>query len=174
MRRLGAAGRMGLGGAAMSQGVRADLEVSAAARGCHLPSSTHLRVLPPPGSSMMRGGRVTQGLQVELGRGCQEVACTPGATRVLNAGYKEQEGQGRGRRGVGIRDGALRCRALGPSGGLAVTWGVESNEKLRGLAQGWRSHVRSPEVERRPRVWSSESSLGAWKSEGSGHGVPAQ
>ena len=141
------------------------------ARGSTQPSDG---VLPPPGSSMMRGGCVTQGLQAELGRGRQEVACTHGATCVLNAGYKEEEGRGRGRRGVGIRDGALRCCALGPSGGLAVRWGAESNEKLWGFAQGWRSDVRSPEVERGPRVWSSESRLGAQTSEGSGHEVTAQ
>ena len=46
-----------------------------------------------PGAQREPGGGLQSGFR-QLGRGLQEVACTPRAARVLNVGSREQEGWG--------------------------------------------------------------------------------
>ena len=66
-----------------------------------------------PGAQREPGGGLQSGFR-QLGRGLQEVACTPRAARVLNVGSREQEGWGIRRRGAGVRDG----------GSCAGPWGL--------------------------------------------------
>lgn len=85
-----------------------------------------------PGTQREPGAGLHSGFR-QLGRGRQEVACTPRAAHVLNVGSKVQEGWGTWQQGGRVSGMGALVQGLRVFGGLAVRWGVENKEKTRDL-----------------------------------------